>query len=527
MQIGLADNYRWGGIMVLLRILLATVLAGAWMFASAQQQSPGRESGVGSRLEPGAGLETIRNTGTDSTNAVQELINGPSRILFVPSAHSVGDLSISKDLHAGGTGYLIGRPTKGDKPTIAQLMKADTAGRLALLQAYYASTITLSRSVTIRGNLDLRDVLIRSRDGATLTVTGELRLANVALHRVQLQANGKGFIDGVDLISSDSPAVGLYATRGGTITAPRAAIIGARARGAMVQYGGVIDASGAHVSYSGSQGLYILFGGTIILARGTLEKNGSHGALINYGGAIDVSNSITRDNRGGGIVAESNGAIYAENATIARNQDAGISTSYGGVVNAEGATIVGNNSYAAYANGSGFINLRNATIDGTNNAPRNGSVLRAIGNGFIFSEKPGVGPGKTSLSADSYYPGFNTIGNGSAYVGTAAQNDSIVSIGGLKTSIPAPIAVKAGVVQATSLQLVIDTEQSAPLSDLTAINLSSPVDVVLLRTASDARAIRIRHNVGNIVLKNGQDITLKTRNEVVMLVKLHTKWVQP
>jgi hypothetical protein len=511
-----------------LRIVLVTSLSVASALSAAQPTSGGiREGDAITRFSVDMGLEPIRDVGADSTGAIQQIIDGPTRILIIASTHTVGDLSLSRDLHVGGAGYLVGRATKNTKPSIDQLIESDSAGRLTLLQRHYTSTITLSRSLHIKGNLELRDVLIRSVSGATLTVSGELKLENVALHRVQMQANGKSFIDAPNLISSDSPAVGLYASRGGSISAPKAAVIGAATRGAMVQYGGVIDASGGRISRSGSQGLYVLFGGTIILARGTVEKNGSHGALINYGGAIDISNGIARENRGGGIVAESNGAIYAEKAMITGNLDAGISTSYGGVVNAEAATIAGNGSYAAYANGSGFINLRNANVDKTNNASRGGRVLRAIGNGFIYSEQPGVGPGKSSLTEDSYYPGYNTVGNGSAYVGTGAHNDSIVSIGGLKTPTSGPTVIAGGVVHATSLQVLLDGERSVRLSELTMISLSSPVDVVLLRTANEGRAVRIRHNVGNIVLKSGQDITLTNRDEVVMLVKLHSKWVQP
>jgi hypothetical protein len=504
-------------MIIFLRILLIAATGGASAPILAE---------LPSRVLDGA--MTSQPTGGDITKTLQDAIEGGLvGTVTIPSVHIIDDLFLSKDIHAAGAGHLIGRPPKGARPSTGQLTKFDSGARLALLQAYYSSTVTISRSVTVRGYLDLRDLLIRSVEGATLTVTGELRLANVALHNVQLQANGKGFVEATDLISSDSPAVGLYATRGGTISAAKALVVNAKARGSMVQYGGVIDISGGHVSYSGSQGLYVLFGGTIILARGIVERSGSHGALINYGGSIDISNGVARDNRGSGIVAESNGAIYAENTAISGNFDTGISTSYGGIVNAEGATISRNNSYAAYANGSGYINLKNAVVDSANNAARDGQILRAIGNGFILAEEPGIGTGKKSLKEDSYYPGYNTTGNGIAYVGTVSQNFPIVSLGGIKAATSAPQIITKGTIKATALLQLVNTDRSGPYSELSTISLSSPVDVVILRAANDARAVTIKHNVGNIFLRGGNDVVLSNRDQLILLVKLHSKWVQP
>jgi hypothetical protein len=355
---------------------------------------------------------------TDDKLKIQRGMDGGVLRLAAPGV-AVNTLVISNDIRAEGVGYLRGGSPIGRKPTSTELRSGSKAQRLVRLQQHYPSIITLTKSVVISGNLDLRDVLIASTDGATLTATGEVRLSNVALHNVQLQANGRGFVEAHRLISTDSPGTGLYATRGGTISAPKGVIVKPASRGGMAQYGGVIDLAGGEVYDCGSQGLFIHFGGTIVFTGGIVEGSASHGVLINYGGAIDISGGSARNNAGSGIVSESNGAIYAQNAAVTGNADVGISTSYGGFVNAQGATIRGNRSFAAYANGGGYIDLKAALVDATNNATRTeGQIVRAIGNGFIYAEEPGVGAGKESLPRNSYYPGYNTVGGAAAYVGT-------------------------------------------------------------------------------------------------------------
>jgi len=313
----------------------------------------------------------------------------------------------------------------GSKPTKAALRATNKAGRLAALIAYYQTTWTLTGDVTLDGDiLALKDMLIVSTAGATLTIRGVLKLDNVSFHNVQVSPDRGGVLLSTNTgFSCDSPSTGIYVANGSVADVPGLCIISPTTRGLMAFNGSVANITGGGVYEAGTDGLYILEGGnsSIIAASSEILFCGGNGAVVNYGGSMDLGAATITDNGGAGISAESNGAVYAVNANISRNGAAtgssGIFTIYGGKVQARGSTIQGNAAFGAYAQG-GIIDILTATVGGAGALANNGGAvqIRAIRDGVIRSEAAG-GSGKTDLTTASYDPPHDTVGNGIAYIG--------------------------------------------------------------------------------------------------------------
>jgi Chaperone of endosialidase len=367
-------------------------------------------------------LGAVGNGVTVDTAAIAEFFSRSTSLLNVVGSYLTGSFTLANSINCIGSGYLIGAATVGAKPTRGTLVSAGSkAARLALLESYYPTVITITSDVTVRGNLDLRNCLIKSVAGANLIVEGVLKLSNVSFHNVQAQAMLSGVINASELISSDSISVGLYATHGGTIVAPSSIVVYAANRGIMAFYGSRIDAQSSEITNNGLAGVYAIHGSTIVAKNSTVSANGGVGVQAQYNSHIEFDAGVSISNAGAGVNAESNSSIYAYAATISSNVS-GVFVTYEGFVQATGSTIQGNTGVAVEAQG-GTVDVMTATIGGAGALQNNGGAvqLQAVHDGFIRSEASG-GTGKTFLTASSYSPLFGTVGYGRAYIGTGSES---------------------------------------------------------------------------------------------------------
>lgn len=98
----------------------------------------------------------------------------------------------------------------------------------------------------------------------------------------------------------------------------------------------------------------------------------------------------------------------------------------------------------------------------------------------------------------------------------------------LKTNIALEAAVEltisSGAVTKTYSHHTIDTESDAASDDLVTINGGSEGEVILLRPASGARTVIVKHNTGNIWLPGGADISLDDSDDYLLLIYSGSKW---
>lgn len=464
---------------------------------------------------------------TTDTTGVADCLARSSSLINVVNTYKVGSFTLANDVTAMGDGYIIGTAVSGSKPTRAELTGAvNAAARLTDLETYYTAVITITANIKIRGNLELRDCLIKSASGHTLTVEGRLILSNVSFHKIQLKADKGGVIDSSGLLSTDSTGVGLWATNGGKIYAPSAGVTHCADRGCMAANAGFIDVTSGEIYNSTKENIYAIFNGTVIATAAKANVSTTDGVAAYYGGSVDISTGQASDNTSDGIVCESNSTVYAVSTTIDGNDATGITTTRGGVVNANLATITNSGTYAAHALGGGYIDLDDATVDTTNTGV-GGLIVRATGNGYIFAEEPGVGTGKTTLAATNYGPGYNRLGNGAAYIGIAAQNDTMVNtpayvIGNAGPST-ATIASDDVTITDRSSWWNFDTEAAGATDSLDTIIGGQIGQVIVIQSANSNRDITVNNNGAgagsSILLAGGAGFTLSNVRDSLTLQK--------
>lgn len=445
-----------------------------------------------------------------------------------------GTLIIADDIKFKGQGKIIGITLTGSAPTRAALTgAANSAARLTLLQAYYSAYISLSKSVILRGQSYFQNALFTGSN-YSITCYGHAIMSNVSYHAVEIKAQEGGSLSHVASsysAISDASGTAIFVSDG-YIKNQEAIIVYPGSRGAQVYGGGLIDITNAEIWNAGNAGTYTLFGGSIIATNATIDSSGISGVLTNYGGDIDI-NAATINNSGeSGVTSESGGNIFAEAATITGNTNAGCFVVYQGMIQARNATITGNGTYACYANGSGLIDVSGtATIDNTNTGV-SGQILRALGGGVIKMQTPGTG-NLSTLSLSNCFPGYNTVGAGSAYIGLHSQDNTTFNIYSMKgPAAPPSVVIASGVATPLSTWSSVDTEGAAATDDLDDID-PTYTHLWFIRTTSSTRDVTLKHNVGGatnpILLNTGADKTLTTINEIIVLVYQASSgyWIEP
>jgi hypothetical protein len=88
----------------------------------------------------------------------------------------------------------------------------------------------------------------------------------------------------------------------------------------------------------------------------------------------------------------------------------------------------------------------------------------------------------------------------------------------------AALTIAAGVITRTQVYHRVDTQGGGATDNLDTINGGTEGDILVIRPENDARTIVVRHNIGNIWLINGSDITLDDAEDHLLLIYDGTVW---
>jgi hypothetical protein len=358
---------------------------------------------------------------TDSTNIINAAHNSPFGTISTGGNDDYFEFStitIDSSKKMIGSGELRGLSTTGTKPTALELQgAADNAARLALLDAYYTSSITVSGSSSLSGECKITSALFLSNN---ITVSGSYDFSECAFYDSQIIADRNGVVSGsgITCTSTDDTA-GIEATDGGVFDVPAIVITNCQ-RAMRIINNGSISAEGCELREFSDFGCYILFAGSINVRNSIISDCGS--ALINnYGGDFNAENIQISNVTGVGAIAESNGSIYLENATL-DNCDTAIAVALGGFIQARGVTVTNTTAVVLQALNDGFISAESISIDSTNT---NSILIEADGTGRILVDEPGT-ENITTVTSDQVRPLWNTVSRGNAYIGmmdgTAARS---------------------------------------------------------------------------------------------------------
>ncbi|MBU6455011.1 MAG: hypothetical protein KGS72_24790 [Cyanobacteria bacterium REEB67] len=292
------------------------------------------------------GAVTIDNGGNLTVNAAQITVtsagngNGGSIVLGSGSGANLGNLVVSGDLHADGSGTGIGgavflransktvftvgasKTTNGTEGTIS--VAGATNGSIAIGNS--AGSITVAKSLTAFGSL-----VLSTRGSSAGAVTVNASLGDAATQSIGLYASGAGRI--TDAAAATLQASNINASSAtGTITLSGvdalaagtsvSAITGSGAAVAITNINGnqlnVANTTGAAVTIKSLSLIDVT--GVVNSAAATVSTTGKSGGLIKVGGSILASGNISLSTPGsvnvtGILTSSKNVAITAKSAT--------------------------------------------------------------------------------------------------------------------------------------------------------------------------------------------------------------------
>ena len=431
------------------------------------------------------------------------------------------DITMPLGFEFSGNGTFKG-VALGAKPSVVDMRATDSAGRLALLQAYAPSTfnVTGSDSQYTKGVLNISQALIVGIANRLQTLR-EINLETCAYHGIGLSSfKSLGHISCEGIIGSDSPVDGLFCKRGGQIYAPFGIVLFSGARGCHAQLSGYIEIQDGEVHDSVQENVFGTQGSTLVGKRSVISNGGTIGILMIYGCSGDFAESTVDDNGSAGVVCESNSALLIEDSFVRGNglvsgQGDGLNTSFGGFIQCKRSIITGNSRYALNNLTGGIIDATGATIDQSNNS--GGTQINSSHNGTITIDEPGTVNVTTLLRTDCI-PTWGTVGRGLSFIGMEdnyKNEDTGISFSRRQYGERNTETIAAGVITATAGWLKIALE-SGSTDDLDTITYSNqtPVDEIVIQTNSGGQTVVIKHNTGNLRTFDGLDITLTSQNKI-------------
>ena len=93
-----------------------------------------------------------------------------------------------------------------------------------------------------------------------------------------------------------------------------------------------------------------------------------------------------------------------------------------------------------------------------------------------------------------------------------------IQLATLWLSAPTTLTIAGGVVTVTQTQHLIDTEGAAASDDLDTVTGGEAYPVLILRPASGARTVTLKHGTGNLSCELQQNVSLADVTDVAMLV---------
>jgi hypothetical protein len=93
-----------------------------------------------------------------------------------------------------------------------------------------------------------------------------------------------------------------------------------------------------------------------------------------------------------------------------------------------------------------------------------------------------------------------------------------IQLATLLLSAPTTLTISSGVVTAAQTQHLIDTEGSAASDDLDTVTGGATIPILILRPASGARTVVLKHGTGNLTCELAQNVSLADGTDVAVLV---------
>ena len=258
------------------------------------------------------------------------------------------------------------------------------------------------------------------------------------------------------------------------------------------------------------------------------------------GFATGLSNAITKDGQttitanipfnSKKITGLANGSARTDSIALGQVQDGTYRTlgTLGG--SADTYTATPTPAITAYATGSEFNLKVNADNTGASTLNVNAVAAKAIkkydGAGAVVDLEAG------DLQQDQYY---KVIYDGTDFI---LLNPEIVdnlksnnlTINNKLNTQPNTATISSGAIAYTGAYMVVDTEGAAASDDLDTISGGSAGDIVIIRSAHDARNVVLKDSTvgaNNLNLTNGRNITLGvTRDKVVLIRNSNGFWEQ-
>ena len=359
-----------------------------------------------------------RLTGTTPT---LNLSGGGS--LALGGNESIGTLNLTNGTVSGSGTLSVATAINAENGTLS----ANIGGNAGLTKTT-ATTVTLSGANTFSGAVVVNDGTLILTNGAALSDTAAVTLANTA--GAILQISGSETIGSLASVATSAGAVALGAntltlnqagdtTYGGTITGT--GILAKSGAGTLTlnRSGAVgadfdisIAAGTVELSRGGSAIAGILGSGNkVFLDGGTVEFSASSGGNsdITFGG-IDVrANSSILINR----TISANNHSAAINAPLTFTNNATLSMTYGATVSGGITTFSGTGGHTLFSNGTLQLGIYGVTIS---------TAIGESGGSFSFTK---TGAGTLSLTAANTYTGDTVVSEGELRLtGTGRLSDS-------------------------------------------------------------------------------------------------------
>jgi len=111
-----------------------------------------------------------------------------------------------------------------------------------------------------------------------------------------------------------------------------------------------------------------------------------------------------------------------------------------------------------------------------------------------------------------------TLLTGSVLAAALSGSTLAIQLATLLLSAPTTLTISGGVVTAAQTQHLIDTEGSAASDDLDTVTGGATIPILILRPASGARTVVLKHGTGNLTCELAQNVSLADATDVAVLI---------
>lgn len=167
------------------------------------------------------------------------------------------------------------------------------------------------------------------------------------------------------------------------------------------------------------------------------------------------------------------------------------------------------------------------TIQSSSYLAPNTTITVTLDSGTLTSNLSRVSIGLNPSSAlfdISAIEGAAELSAGNTFSGNNTFSGDTTLTGDLNLPSDGELTIASGSITTTGSNHSVDTEGDAATDDLDTIVAGSDGQLLLLTIADDARDVVVKHGTGNIVTPNGEDITIDTTAQKLLLSYDGANW---